>query len=438
MGHALHRRRELVPRIDFRRRVFFDDAYRSCIVPGTICVMTGGPDWLYPSRRRDRGLRARAVRAIDRAQRRMRKRVPPLLRIVSEIQAATGEGRLGIARDVVANWLRDGVDPRVFAAQALFDLPPERRREFIFGRELDAFLTRTLVADDRDLMRDKAGFAAHARRAGVPCPVTLAVINRREKPSIDDALSIDAPEKLASALEDLTSGAAVFLKPSVGKQGHGVFRVAHGGRALDADGCDVPLATLVEQVFAYRHPVGAYGYLVQPALDSHHELVALTGVDALATLRVITAMRGGKSETVRAFLKIPAPGRLTNNFLGGVSGSLLSPVDLESGRLGKLAGLLRPRSRYVIERTSTHPVTGRRIEGAELPAWRDALTIAERGAELFQRTATLGWDLALARSGWTVLEVNTMWGAGGPQAASHSGLRPDLARLFPEHWRARG
>ena len=397
--------------------------------------MASGPDWLYPSRARDRSLTARFARARARVSSRVRRRVPPFVRIVREIHAVTGESRLGVAADLLGSWLGPGIDPRVFAGQSLFDVPRESRDQFVGGRELDAFLTRTLDVEDRNLMRDKAAYAAYARQCGISCPTTLAVINRLQLPAIDHALAIDEPRTMAAALDELARASDLFLKPSVGKQGHGVFRVARGGRAVDADGEVVALAELVEQVFAYRHPIGDYGYLVQPALASHPEMVALSGVDALATLRVITAFRDGRSEAVRAFLKLPAPGRLTNNFLGGVSGSLLAPLDITSGRLGELAGLLRPKTRYVIERTRAHPVTGRTIAGRELPAWREALAIACRGALAHPRTATLGWDLGCTPDGWSVLEVNTMWGAGGPQAASHAGLRPDLARLFPEHWR---
>jgi len=398
-------------------------------------VETSGPDWLYPSRRQDRSIGARLARTMAHASRRLRRRVPPLVRIVREIHAATGDSMLAVTADVVSSWLREDIDPRVFASEARFDVPRERRAEFVGGRELDAFLARTLDADDRSLMRDKAAFAAHARAKGLPCPPTLAVVNRRQEPAIGDARAVDTREALPAALAELAASTDVFLKPAIGKQGHGVFRVGRGARALDEDGRELALADLVERVFAYRHPVGDYGYLVQPALASHPEMVALTGVDALATLRVITAVRGGASEALRAFLKIPAPGRLTNNFLGGVSGSLLTPLDLGTGRLGELVGLLRPRSRHVIERTATHPVTGRRITGEEMPAWRHALAIACHGALQYPRTATLGWDLACGPDGWTVLEANTMWGAGGPQAANHTGLRPDLARVFPEHWR---
>ena len=136
-----------------------------------------------------------------------------------------------------------------------------------------------------------------------------------------------------------------------------------------------------------------------------------------------------------AFIKVPAAGRLTNNFLGGRTGSFLSNLDLATGELGELVGIVRPSHRYVVERTAVHPATGRRLRGRTLPGWREAIELATRGARLHPRTATIGWDLSPGPAGWRVLEANTSWGPGGAQAASGRGLRPQLARLFPEHWR---
>ena len=399
--------------------------------------MTREPAWLYPSRLLDRSLRARARRAVARRSESLRRRVPPVLRIVrevSEVSTATGRSAFTVGAEVVSAWLRDGIDPRQFAGYMLWDVARAARRDFVRASELDPFFAATTQRADRALMLDKAGFAVHALSCGIPCLPTVAVINRCEGMEVPTAAVAAERAGLFEVLERVTAKGDVVLKPSVGKQGIGVYRVSHGGRVRDADGQDVSMAALTESVFAYRHPAGAYGYIVQPLLDSHPELVELTGVTELSTLRVITAVREGVVHTVRAFLKIAAPGRLTNNFRGGATGSLLTPLDPTSGRLGDLVGILRPENRFAIERTSTHPVTGRRVSGRELPAWRDALDVAHRGALLHPRTATLGWDIVLGPAGWHVLEVNTSWGPGGPQASTCTGLRPELARLFPEHW----
>ena len=204
--------------------------------------------------------------------------------------------------------------------------------------------------------------------------------------------------------------------------------------ARDGDGDEIALHDLVERTFAYRHPDGDFGYVVQRALDPHPDMVALTGVDVLSTVRVVTAVRDGSAHILQFLLKVPGPGRVTDNVHGGLTGTMVAGVDQTSGTLLDLVGILRPGNRLVRERTRIHPVTGRPIGGRELPAWRDALDVARRAALLHPRTATLGWDIGLTPSGWVFLDVNAMWAASGSQVCTGEGLRPALSRLFPEHW----
>lgn len=396
--------------------------------------MRGVPSYLYPSKPLDRSLRARLQRAVASRTDRLRRRVPPLLSIARELTVAAGDGGVRAVGRMLSAWVRDGIDPRVFAAHLLWTVPRDELGDFVWVRELDRFFAATLDASDRTLMQDKAGCAEEGRRRGFPWVQTLAVVNRREGAALPDVPAIDTPDALVTSLSALARSGDVFLKPSCGKQGRGVFRVGRESGIVDAEGGRMEPAELAEDVFAYRHPAGAFGYVVQPFLESHGEMRELTGVSEISTLRVITAVRNGEARTLRAFLKIPAAGRLTNNFRSGASGSLLAPLDTATGRLGELVGLLRPRSRFVVERTAVHPATGRTIAGREMPDWRNALDLCERAALLHPRTATLGWDIADAPSGWIFLEVNTMWGPGGPQAATSRGLRPDLARAFPDHW----
>jgi hypothetical protein len=396
--------------------------------------VANAPAWLYPSRPVDRSLRARVQRFVAARARRLRAAVPPVLTIAREVSRVTGKSTIGVLADFRSAWREHGISPSRYASFMIWDVPRAARGGFIGSVELDPFHSATTNDRDHAVLFDKAAFGEHARRHGLPCVPTLAVVNRREGADAGAVLRVDDPSRLPGVLERLTEQGAVFLKPAVGKQGIGAFSVASGGRARDGDGSEVSLADLVESVFAYRHPAGAFGYVVQPFLVSHPAMISLTGSPGLTTLRVITAVVGGEALVLRAFLKLTAPGRMTNNFQGGSSGTLLTNVDIESGRLGDLVGILRPENRFVVERTATHPVTKRRIAGEELPEWKEAFEISRRGALIHPRTASLGWDISLTPEGWTILEANTSWGPGGPQAASRVGLRPELAKLFPEHF----
>jgi hypothetical protein len=203
---------------------------------------------------------------------------------------------------------------------------------------------------------------------------------------------------------------------------------------VDADGGAVARDDLVRRVFEYQREGTAYGYLAQPLLKAHPAMVELTGVEALATVRVVTVRHESGNFTLQSFLKIPAPGRLTDNFRRGVSGTFITGLDPSNGCLGDLLGIVRPGHRHVIERTDTHPRTGMRIGGRELPEWRQCLHVAELAAAARPSSPIYAWDIGLGPDGWVILEANPTWGPVGGQACARRGLRPTLARLFPRDW----
>jgi hypothetical protein len=389
--------------------------------------------YLYPSLPVSRSLSARLARGLRWRANRIRERIPPLLPMIREISIATERNTAAVAQDLLSAWLRDGIHPRAFIGNLMWEVPLERRRDFVSAAEMNRFFAATIHPDDRLLIRDKAAFADHARRRGMPWLPTLAIVNRHEDPPIDDAVVVDRPSDLVATLDRLADGQDLFLKPSCGKQGRGIYRYTRGGRTRDADGDEVALRDLIELVFAYRHPDGDFGYVVQRALGPHPDMIEITGIDVLATARVVTAVCDGATHILQFFLKIPAPGRVTDNVQGGTRGTMIAGVDAETGTFLDLVGMMRPGNRFVSERAGVHPVTGRRIGGRQLPAWRNVLDLAQRAALLHPRTATLGWDVGLTPAGWVFLDVNATWNPSGSQICNGEGMRPALARLFPDH-----
>jgi hypothetical protein len=393
--------------------------------------------YLYPSLPLPRSLSARLARAFRWRVSRVRERVPPLLRMIREIRLATNRSFVAVGADLLSAWHREGIHPRTFVGNLMWEVPVDRRHEFLVGMEIDSFFAATIDSEDRLLIRDKAAFADHARRRGMPWLPTLAIVNRHEGAPIDGAAIVDEKSVLVPTLDRLAESHDVFLKPACGKQGRGVYRYARGGQTRDADGDEVTLPDLVEHVFAYRHPDGDFGYIVQRALDPHPDMIALTGVDVLATVRVVTGVRDGATHVLQFLLKIPAPGRVTDNVHGGLTGTMVAGVDPASGTLLDLVGILRPGNRFVRERAGVHPATGCQIGGRELPAWKELLDLARHAALLHPRTATLGWDVGLTPSGWVFLDVNAKWGPAGSQVCNGEGMKPALGRLFPEHFTGR-
>ncbi len=400
--------------------------------------MGDAPRYLYPSLAVDRSLAARARRAFDGAWTKLRRRVPPVNQIARELGPATGQSTLAAGIDIAKTWLRDGVQPRTFASNLLWGIPRDERRNFLSQADMEKFYAATIDPSDRLLMRDKVAFGERARAAGLPWPTTLAVVNRREGPAATGSMVVSDKAAFAAALSDRARADDLFLKPACGKQGHGVFRVSRTLDVVDSDGAKLDLDTLAELVFAYRHPAGDFGYIAQAELEPHPDVLEITGLRALATMRVTTGVSRGTAHVLQAALKLPAPGRMTDNFRNGVTGSTVIGVDPDSGRLIDLIGLLHRGNRFVVERASTHPATGCRVSGRELPIAKEATALARRAALLHSSTPTLGWDVALTASGCVLLDVNTQWSPSMSQMTWRKGMRPTLAELFPEHFTSNG
>ena len=364
--------------------------------------------------------------------------VPQFFPVLRELRAVTGRSPLDLARDVLDASRAHGVSAHDFANLMLWEIPKARWREYVVGEDLDAFLAKTLDPEDRLLSRDKAAFAELDRRKGLPWLPTLAVINRRDGIAIDGATAITSVEQLWAVLarlgQDGDEHRELVVKPSCGERGRGFFRLTPHGGIRDGAGADVDREVFAHAVLNYTHPLGNYGYLVQPAVKPHPDLVRITGIDMLASVRVVTALKDGTPHVVESFLKIPGPGRLTDNFLSGAKGTTIARVDPATGRLSDVVGLLRAGFRHALERTSIHPATGRRIAGETLPSWREALDVAYRAARAHPRTVAIGWDVAIGASGCVILDGNPNWGPGW-EPCDAEGVRARLARLYPDDFR---
>jgi glutathione synthase/RimK-type ligase-like ATP-grasp enzyme len=76
-----------------------------------------------------------------------------------------------------------------------------------------------------------------------------------------------------------------------------------------------------------------------------------------------------------------------------------------------------------------HPMTGERIEGFQLPFWKESVELALRAHETLPTIALVGWDIALTAEGPVIIEGNSTPGAKSPQI-THK--KPWGATDFPE------
>ncbi len=146
-------------------------------------------------------------------------------------------------------------------------------------------------------------------------------------------------------------------------------------------------------------------YLLQPLLVPHREIIELSGVETLCTLRLPTCcFPDGRAKILtQSYLRIPdKPGVLMDN---RSQGAVAYGLDTNSGRLTLGAWKAGLRT------FSVHPASGRTAVGFQLPYFEEAVDLVTTiHREAFARFPTVGWDIAITDAGPMIVEMNIQWG----------------------------
>lgn len=274
---------------------------------------------------------------------------------------------------------------------------------------------------------DKIRFSVRMESNGLPVPKTLAVIGSRQdtdqvwtKDVIESHVTLEA---FIRASRDLDA----ICKPARGGQGWDILSLQARGGDIQPGADYVDSASFFERLQARGY--SRFCWILQQREEVHPELRRIMPGRGLGTIRIHSALSPGGNVLLRwPTLKIPGGNAISDNWQGGRRGGLIVPIDLESGKLGKAVGRLRPGARS--EFFWSHPVSGARIEGIKVPYWQQTLDLVERAARLFTTLPALGWDVAVTPSGPVVIETNWQFGFELPQTAHRRGLRDEIEALF--------
>jgi hypothetical protein len=114
-----------------------------------------------------------------------------------------------------------------------------------------------------------------------------------------------------------------------------------------------------------------------------------------------------------------------DNFERGALGNLIAPIDQYTGRLGRAFG--SRSSRWpVFFSTDTHPDTGARITGFEIPYWEEAMELVREAQRKLCEIPTLGWDVAIMPEGPMLIEANWNYATEMMQVTHRRGVRSEL------------
>ena len=242
--------------------------------------------------------------------------------------------------------------------------------------------------EHHELLDDKHRF--HERFRGTDCvlPRLLAHNDGTLFHVGDAARHVGDRTTFARLMDELRARSAtrsIFVKPVDGMQGRHCCLVDAGSTDLDE-----LHAMTMERRFVFEET------LVQ------HAALGAIFPHSVNTIRAVTCAAPGEPPVVvAALLRLGVGASAVDN---ASQGGIFVGIDLETGRL-------RPLGRRFLEHGggvyATHPDTGFRFEGFEIPHFREALAAAVRAATHVPHPL-IGWDLATTRAGPVLVEGNAV------------------------------
>jgi hypothetical protein len=202
----------------------------------------------------------------------------------------------------------------------------------------------------------------------------------------------------------------LYEKPSGGMQGKGIRRWTRQEGGGWASG-DHRVRTRDELLAFVSSQARKDIHMVQPR-HLNHEDVAWVPDGPISTVRIVTLRPrgGGDIAIVPPWMRIPRAGAAVDNLH---QGGLLAPVDLATGRVGRV---FRWDELGVGPGQSHHPDSERPVEGAAVPFWEEALELCRRAQDIFYEWPSVGWDVGIDAAGPFLLEMNGLWGSDCFQA----------------------
>ena len=179
----------------------------------------------------------------------------------------------------------------------------------------------------------------------------------------------------------------------------------------------------VEEAFQEYTRTGA---VIEELIEQGQEM-AVIHPQSVNTLRIPTAVikgENGESE-VRLFnptLRVGQHESVIDNFSAGGISALIDP---ETG------AIFTDGEDKMCHYYETHPDTGVRFKGFQIPHWDEVLSMVKQAAMMVPGNHYCGWDLAYtAQRGWCMVEANCTAQMGGMQMVTKTGRRQEMEDLI--------
>lgn len=141
--------------------------------------------------------------------------------------------------------------------------------------------------------------------------------------------------------------------------------------------------------------------LVEEFIEQHPEVNKLSP-SAVNTVRIITQLNSNdKVDILGCRLRISVDSPVDN--MG--AGNLAAPIDEFTGKISGTAVY----SDITKTECSSHPVTGVKIEGFQIPYWNESMEMVKSAALKHPQNRSIGWDVVVTNRGPGLIEGNHDW-----------------------------
>nr|WP_237562373.1 sugar-transfer associated ATP-grasp domain-containing protein [Glutamicibacter soli] len=230
-------------------------------------------------------------------------------------------------------------------------------------------------------------------RHHIRVPHIQYVKNKGRLVALSDTSTAATTDEVLSSLQ--TDG-SYFLKPLAAGKGKGVHRLDYraGSYLLDGKPAD---AEVLRELMNHQD-----GWFLSEAIEQHR-LLASVFSGATNTLRMITMRNAaGQSELFFVVLRLGTASTIPVD--NGSRGGLVAKVELDTGVLSHATSL------WSTAEYASHPDTGARIEGVQLPDWERLCRQILDLADCLPYLQFVAWDVLLTEEGPVVIEANTSSG----------------------------
>ena len=288
-----------------------------------------------------------------------------------------------LTADIVSCWLLYRALPYEYFAYGFRNSPDSKRAGFMTDIDKNSACKKytDLKAYQREVL-DKYAFYT-----------LMKPFFRRKVTKLDN--SSDKEEFINFALE----AKHLFCKLSKGSRGNGAFPK------------DVLSREDAEELFSRLTSSAGEEWVVEQRIIQCEEM-AQWNASCVNTVRLPAFITREGFKVLDPFFRTGRAGSVVDN---AGQGGVFAAIDPQTGVL-ITDGVDEAGHTYPV-----HPDSGLSFKGWQIPRWQELLEVAQKAHRTIPRHKYIGWDFALTRDGWVLIEGN--WGQMVGQYATKQGVR---------------